>query len=234
MVSLFAVLNLTKGRIRSIYFLPLIPIASLFSGAYVLYRNASYFETATLSRVFDEIQGVGVLNLLLQGFGLLSSYFETFLLVLRDFPSSGAEYLYGDSFLSLPWLIIPTSVFPSKPIYTDAFLTKLFSSTNNGPSTGLAFGALSEWYINFGWIGIVAGAFIIGTILRMMYSYVVNNRDNPSVVLWFTQTAFILPQSLAIGGLYSVASIEIIFFSILTFCLTHFLAPSSNQINVSL
>lgn len=215
-LGVLAVLALNRGRLPHAWTITFLVGVPLVSALFSIYRNLSFFGRTTIAGVIGGALSIGLLGMVQIGVGFLSGSFETFLLVVRDYGRTVGEFQYGRTYLGLLWLIIPRSIFPQKPAYPDSYLTELFHAPPGPPTTGLAFGALSEHYINFGAVGILAAGVIVGVLLRALEEFLRQNRERAGVLMWYGQVAYILPLALVVGGWYSVTLAEILFYTVLT------------------
>ncbi len=75
-------------------------------------------------------------------------------------------YLYGDSYVDIPALIIPRFLWPDKPssLMANIRLAVYFNLVSEDSifSVSIAFGPLAEAYINFGYIGVGLFGFLMG------------------------------------------------------------------------
>jgi oligosaccharide repeat unit polymerase len=213
LVSGVALLSLTgRKKISSISVMIAVPAGFILSYIYSVYRElTASSQGATADLLVQSISGLSFSDLLVQGAQSGSARLSYFASVVAAW-NAGQPLLYGKSFLNLLWLLVPRSFFLSKPLYTDSYLTEVLYP---GSSSGIAFTSLSELYINFGPIGIVLGGAVFGILLKILDNYIESERDNPTVQLWFFTAAIYLPL-MVLGGLYSVTTIEAIFFSTLS------------------
>ena len=92
------------------------------------------------------------------------------------------ERVYFDPFITAALMPIPRSIFPWKPDagYVKNMEDKVFGKGLGG---GAAFLNFVEYYMAFGWLGIIVMSFIIGWIARMFWDNYDNNRDSIGAII---------------------------------------------------
>src|SRR5690606_8872815 len=107
-------------------------------------------------------------------------------------------FLYGRSYLSIPFIFIPSAIWGSKP---EAGGKLVAIHIYGNPLTGIPPGAVGEAYWNFSYLGIPIIFAIYGTILRISASIYLNNKGHPLFLLVFIYVLFTLqPTTPAIYG----------------------------------
>lgn len=82
--------------------------------------------------------------------------------------AENGNYLYGNSFLSLAYAVIPRVLWEDKPsVRIGQYVGKEIYLKDN--LSGVPPGFVGELFINFSWIGIVVGMFLYGTVSRYAY-----------------------------------------------------------------
>lgn len=96
--------------------------------------------------------------------------------------NESGEYVYFDPFIAAALMPIPRSVFPWKP---DAgYVKKMeYDVFGQGLGGGAAFLNFVEYYMAFGWIGIIVMSYIIGWISRMFWDNYYNNRASIGAII---------------------------------------------------
>lgn len=214
-VYFFFLLSLTYKHYRITRMLMVfVPLFLIFSSIYIYYRNLTIIGSANIIELWNVLKEVNITALLKMGVETFSDKFENFVRVVYNYQSGNGDYFYGITYLSMPLLFVPQSYFSWKPIYTDAYLTDKFSPFVS-EGAGLAFGILSEFYINFNFMGIVLGGILLGLIVRKLDTFIERRRNNPNVLLWYATSGGIIFQ-LVVGGLYTVTMIEFLLTSLWT------------------
>jgi len=174
----------------------------ILAGAMVLTR--SYFEGIDLSR----LQGLGLWDVVLGGFGD-SVTFGALALVIEKVPAV-YPFCYAEPIwvaLSFP---IPRSLWPGKPIAEYIRTINLCVDPVSGSlDQGMAVPNVGEYYLAFGWAGIVLGSFALGLICRGMWNWYRRSPENPLVIA--TYGAFF-------SWLFQVIHRGYLPFAVLTFC----------------
>lgn len=85
------------------------------------------------------------------------------LATLIDGMPASLDYQYGKTLLMVLLILVPSALFPGKPltapgVFTDAFWPQKWLDEG----TTMPPGYIGEMYMNFGWFGIVAGALLAG------------------------------------------------------------------------
>ncbi len=96
-----------------------------------------------------------------------------------------AGYLYGKGLVPGFIFWIPRAIWPSKPISSGAVITRIWYNDPDPPSNvaNLPFG---ELYMNFGWLGVTLGFFLVGKFVRGLNTYWIDNTGNVVLALaWF-------------------------------------------------
>ena len=225
--SIFALTNLNK-KTGILKILGLIGSVIAFSYIYQTYRSLSW-TGVTFGRLFDSLSDLSDLSffdfIFKVGIGG-QIMLELLAKLVSSYPIYGADYLYGSSYLYVLTSLLPRSLFPWRPQYTDSYLTDLFFHTGlEDRGGGVAWGVISELYINFHIFGIVIGAVLLGIFLRTMQTYVEINKNNPGVRLCYVNGYInILTYGIPLVGIYSNNTVELLFFLILNIILTYILS----------
>ena len=84
-------------------------------------------------------------------------------------------YLYGESYLSLPYVFLPTAIFGEKPPAAGRLTAqRIYNRTN----TAIPPGGIGEAYWNFSYLGVVLIYLLYGAFLRMITSVFRGNHHN--------------------------------------------------------
>ena len=142
-----------KGRTVKVAVLALIIPAALFAGQIrTNFIQQRYGSAATASN------GLGSLTSPLQTFGRLIQLHES-----GDLPLG-----HGSTFVSTAVLLVPRSVWPSKPLGFGSVLTEIIDP--GSASAHVSFAALlpGEWYYDWGIIGVVVMIIAVGLMVRWL------------------------------------------------------------------
>ena len=110
------------------------------------------------------------------------------------------ERVYFDPFVTAALMPIPRSIFPWKP---DAEYVKKIEDDvfGKGMGGGAAFLNFVEYYMAFGWLGIVVVCYIIGWIARMFWDNYDNNRDSIGAIVALSAFSAVLYSVISRGYL---------------------------------
>lgn len=103
--------------------------------------------------------------------------------IINAIPSK-LDYEYGATLTTILIAWIPRELWPDKPVTNvdNTIGMKVFGATTYG-SGGVPPGIFAELYWNF-WIpGVIAGCFILGFLLKIINQTILNNIENPNVVV---------------------------------------------------
>lgn len=119
---------------------------------------------ATMGHAVETVGEGG--NALLASTGQL----QNFAAILKYVHDTGTV-LYGEEWLKLPAiLLIPRALWPDKPNYTltGGWMTQeVLGYTNHQTATAVTM--YGDFYVQFGLIGVLAGMFLLGVVLRVLY-----------------------------------------------------------------
>ena len=117
---------------------------------------------------------------------------ETFMTLLERVPDY-TDFYWGKTYLQSVVALVPREIYPNKPFGAAAELHFIvygqkFHHTKNldSPQSAASVGIIEELYLNFSIVGIILGFFIHGIILKTYYTYLLNNRNNQSVIFVYT------------------------------------------------
>lgn len=109
-------------------------------------------------------------------------------------------YLYGRTYSSIPFLLIPRIIYPNKPISHAGtnLLTVTFGLQSRAQvsTTTIAWGLVDEAWANFGLYGLIVAAFLMGIVLAVSTRF---SMGTPLSSLRSMLTLLLLPP-LLIGG----------------------------------
>jgi hypothetical protein len=94
--------------------------------------------------------------------------------VMEIFPET-EPFKHGSTLLVVLFMPIPRAIWPGKPIGIGREITYYYSGPFYEYSGGwsVAPTILGEYWINFGWIGVMVGGFLLGLLFRVMTRYAV-------------------------------------------------------------
>lgn len=153
----------------------------------------NYFSGLTLSRA----EGSSATDVFFAGFEE-SKIFMTSGMIINRLPNDKNDYIHLDPVIEAIAIPIPRVLWPGKPSGDHIFYVyELYNPRNPGISTGAAWLLYGEFYLMFGWIGIILGSFFLGRILKKLFLWMKLNVDNPFAVVIY---------STSLGTLYFIIS----------------------------
>lgn len=94
------------------------------------------------------------------------------LTTIVDTVPSRMEHGYGRSYAQAPLVLIPSPLFPSRPITASAWFAREFYPEEYYLGGGRGFSSVTEAYWNFGYLGVPVVLFLVGVALRSFYEAV--------------------------------------------------------------
>ncbi len=101
--------------------------------------------------------------------------------ILAAVPSTEG-YRYGSTITDAVGQLVPRALWPSRPIAPSQWYVERFYPEFADIGGAYAFSPVSEAYLNFGWVGVLGGAFLIGVLLACWESRLLNVRTASIVV----------------------------------------------------
>ncbi|MEN5304350.1 oligosaccharide repeat unit polymerase [Pseudomonas sp. TWI628] len=164
-------INLIKGAILGV-----VMFVSLM--AYHVFKQ-EYLATGKFFFLKDD-QGV-----LLSFFNFLITQFTGNLMqlqtmtVLVDAMPDGLPWQNGSTLLMIVLILIPSTLFPDKPLTAAGVFTGAFWPDKwLLEGTTLPPGVFGEFYMNFGIVGVLLGGLVLGFVWGRLYGAVINNPHN--------------------------------------------------------
>lgn len=116
--------------------------------------------------------------------------------------SSGESLLFGQSYISIPFVFIPSALIGDKPEAAG----KLVADRIYGrPLTGIPPGAIGEAYWNFSYAGVVFVFMLYGLVLKFFSSLYACNPNHPLVVVIYLYVLFyMVPHSPSLYGVFQL------------------------------
>lgn len=217
-VGFFFVKNLTRGKIGILPMLLISVFLLWFMNFYQVYRGLGWggLDLQVLYEETFSIKG-GLLDYFLD-LGIRStSAIHILPQVFLIYPAPGYELLYGKSYLYLPTLLFPMSVFPWRPMFTDKYLMTMMVLTGNEEvEYGLGYGQLAELYVNFLGYGIAAGGLFWGIAISTVENYARIHKNNPAAMLLYTtgtNNFFVYIVLITLICTYSINTVELMFYT---------------------
>lgn len=179
LIFIFFVWSLQKRRVS---YLSLLAVALALL---VLVGLLGEFRTATQqsrTKVLDDLalQGdfVDSAGATLQEMGNRYGVNSGQIAILAIVPEQ-VPHLWGESYLSMPFVFVPSVVYENKPRAGGKLVSDLIY---NRPLTGIPPGAVGEAFWNFSYAGVIFVFALYGVMLRFVASMYVKNSKNPLIV----------------------------------------------------
>ena len=136
------------------------------------------------------------------------SIYQPFLAIIKSFPREH-DYLWGSSYAYLLVQPIPRSLWPDKP---EAPIRSVVQATlgSEAATSGVAYPNVGEFYANFGAVGLVAGMWVFGLLVRISYEYLSRHDTNDWARVLYAITFPFLVQVISRG--YFVQIVQEAFF----------------------
>lgn len=137
-------------------------------------------------------------------------YFDSTARFLSIFDQVGFQY--GSAFIGQFWEMVPRSLVPDKPIVYGQYL--IHETLNPGLlEKGRAVGTLkwTKYYLDFGVFGVFFVGFIGGLVMKTVYNYFLQHRDNPF--------AFMIMVQLGVITIFNYATTLIVFILLILFAI---------------
>jgi hypothetical protein len=118
---------------------------------------------------------------------------DSSLLAVKDWPRR-QDYRGGDDFVSGFWAAFPSMLRPESAQVIDSVGSKFHQVYEPESRNGWPIGAPTEWYINFGWFGVLLGGAVTGVAFRALT--VASNRSREpelAIIATMILTIVVLP-----------------------------------------
>ena len=198
-------------------------------GAYYLTKRIRLSALVATAGVFLLITMMGIINITRSynrglDLGRLDngdsrSFFQSGLTESLIFQTTGAvielvpeeyDYVGFEPIVSTLLFPIPRAIYPQKNSarYLFDFLDRLFGPYGQGAAM-MSFG---EYYMAFGWLGLIVGSFLIGWFSRKLWNWFLANQRNPFVIAAYVCSVMYLYVVISRGYLPQVTML--FFFSV--------------------
>ena len=156
--TLFALCNVPRGLKRLVYLLG----ALLF----LFVSSIDAFRSLNVNQLYDSVGDKGFLSESVTSFTTsteaFAAHFSLYAAIKLDVP-----LIYGHSLLSLLFSILPRFLWPSRP---DTVYEHYVESIDAAAGQGYTIHHATGWYLNFGHIGIIIAAVLVGLLWTWLYN----------------------------------------------------------------
>lgn len=159
--------------------------AVLLAGALGQYRSAT-MRSAALHEVQVDFQPLEFANRTLEELHSNVGINSGQLAVLGSVPER-VPHLWGQSYLSIPYIFLPSAIFGEKPPAAGRLNSTLIYGN---PLNTIPIGQVGEAYWNFSYPGILAVSILFGVILKLFAQTYRNNPDHPLIMVVFLYLLF--------------------------------------------
>lgn len=119
-----------------------------------------------------------------KGFGESAVFMTTALLVAKT--TVGDEFIGFDPIIQAIVMPIPRVLWPEKPSGDYIrILVDLYSEEHALAGLGVAVLNYGEYYLMFGFMGVVIGCIVLGLLLKLVWRWFLLNRDNPLAIITY-------------------------------------------------
>ena len=125
--------------------------------------------------------------------------FDTVVLIVNIVPSM-IKYQQGDTLMSAFYGLIPRLLWPNKPeLNLGGYVTLVIFGSKSMGNTPLT--DIGEFYLNFGFYGVLAGMFILGFLFRSVYWYCLKEPNLHLYALYLLIFPILLFGQTGVGGI---------------------------------
>lgn len=123
-----------------------------------------------------------------------TTYYDASMLAMRDWPARHG-FRGGEDFVNGAAGVVPRAIWPEKPevIVPGAWFRQIYEPEVRN---GWPMGSAGEWYLNFGWIGVVSGGLVSGVVLAWVQGRLRHAAESPMA---FVTTLIVGLQVIEIG-----------------------------------
>lgn len=118
---------------------------------------------------------------------MAGNVYRMFLVLLSNVPESYG-FLWGSSYYRLLFVGIPRAIWSGKPKNISQMFPELMMPEYRGRNIVTSVTLLGEMYWNFSFVGIILGMFLFGILSKVLYRYLMKNKENKGAVLIYAVT----------------------------------------------
>ena len=179
--------------------LPWLALLVVFSFTWVYIRSAMHQGVgAVRERIGQTDAGLMFDNVYAEGD---NGVFDYLVAIINTVPTQ-YDYSYGAGLMRFAYFVVPREVWPDKPENLSRVLTQRYD-----PLTYLGGGSatpslVGEFYLEFGWLGILPGALALGYFFGRGYRWLWANLDTKYATLIYSCGAFSFIGNIVRGGVF--------------------------------
>jgi oligosaccharide repeat unit polymerase len=203
---IFAVLlqrHYLRKRLNMQRVLPLLLVLIMFSAAWLYIRSTMHQGSEAVRERLAQVQlGQVIDDMNSQGDNVIFDYLVA---IINTVPTT-YNYGYGTGLLRFLYFPVPRQLWIDKPENTSRIMTQRYDPLAylNGASAGTSL--VGEWYMEFGWAGIIPGSLFLGFLIGLGYKWMLSNIKTQLAVLLYSCGLFSFIGALVRGGMFGAAT----------------------------
>jgi|GEM_PF-6008932 len=136
-----------------------------------------------------------------------NAVFDYLIAIISTVPAQ-YDYGYGAGLARFVYFLIPREIWPDKPENLSRVMTQRYDPVTylSGGSAGASM--VGEFYLEFGWFGILPGTLLLGYLFGRGYRWLAANAPTQLAVLIYSCGVFAFTGNIVRGGLFN-ATIEL-------------------------
>lgn len=183
--------------------LPWAALLVIFSFSWLYVRTTMHEGSEAVRTRLGEVEATQTFNdVYTQGDNAIFDYLVA---IISTIPMT-YDYSYGSGLLRFLYFPVPRAVWPDKPENLSRIMTQRYDPMTylSGGSAGSSMAG--EFYLEFGWAGILPGALILGYLFGAGYHWLLANCQGQLVVLIYSCGMFSLVGAIVRGGVFGAAT----------------------------
>ena len=157
----------------------------------------------------EKVESITIAEVVMS-FSKAAALYQSYVMIVDAFPQRH-DFVY---FLPLTYTVshpIPRALWLGKPEAPIRTIVRSAFESDVPVSAGVAYVNAAEYYASFGVPGLIAGMFVFGALLRMMYDYLRRFPDNTWVAMIFSIGLPYVVQAVSRGYIVQTV-VEVVFF----------------------
>jgi oligosaccharide repeat unit polymerase len=104
---------------------------------------------------------------------------DSAVIILDQLNFGRTAFQFGRPWAELFYWFVPRSIWPDKPLsYSRIFALDFFGHTEIGQTSYVTPGLFGELYLNFAWLGVIGGFFLLGVFFKFIYDFLIKKCHN--------------------------------------------------------